>query len=100
MFRKIAFPALIGAVAVTVLSGPAAAQSFGVYVDSGYPAYEYYADVPYVDFAYDEEPQEAWLAREQWEGAQPAYDEESRLYWESDRSEPSADFHDDSDEER
>jgi hypothetical protein len=83
MLRKVIQSSAIGAVVLAAFAPTlASAQSYGVWVSSGDPAYGYRHGPVYYDRGYDEYRREAWLAhereeqRERWER-----DEARRRYW-------------------
>jgi hypothetical protein len=89
MARKLMLLVALASSATGVIAAsPASAQSFGVYVGSGYPAPGYYEPRYYDPYAYDYQRRAAWAEHERWQARQRWEREEARRrYWEQRRHE-------------
>lgn len=91
------------AIGAAVLAGvslaPAAsAQSWGIYVGSGYPTYRQY-DPYYADRRAEWLARQRWERRERWEQHERWEHEQARRYWERERWEHRRDWRRDDDDD-
>ncbi|WP_157217683.1 hypothetical protein [Flavisphingomonas formosensis] len=90
MLKTFAIPAALGlAAAAALLPTTASAQSYGVYVGSGYPGYGYggrgYYAPGYDPYGYYDDRRAAWIAHERWEQRRRWESDRARRHWEHER---------------